>query len=90
MISRQTDQFGHSILFRPSLLLLHETLSLELVGMYSFNTEELMLRPKISYQIIDALTAAIGGEAYAGAKETLFDYIEEEISAVFIELKTSF
>lgn len=90
MISHQTDQFGHSILFRPSLLLLHETLSLELVGMYSFNTEELMLRPKISYQITDALTAAIGGEAYAGAKETLFDYIEEEISAVFIELKTSF
>ena len=90
MINRQTDQFGHSIVFRPALQLLHETLSMELVGMYSFNTEELMLRPKITYQVTDALTAAIGGEAYAGAKETLFDYIEEEISAVFIELKTSF
>lgn len=90
MINRQTDQFGHNIVFRPALQLLHETLSMEVVGMYSINTEELMLRPKISYQITDALTATVGGEAYAGAKETLFDYIEEEISAVFIELKTSF
>ena len=90
MINRQTDQFGHSILFRPSLQLLHETLSLELVGMYSFNTEELMLRPKISYQVTDALTITIGGEAYAGAVGSLFDFVEEEISAGFIELKTSF
>lgn len=90
MISRQTDQVGHSILFRPSWSLLHETLSLELAGMYSINTEELMLRPKISYQINDALTATIGGELYVGSDESLFDLLEEEVSAGFVELKASF
>ncbi len=90
LINRQADQVGHSILFRPAWSLLHETLSLEFAGMYSFNTKELMFRPKISYQITDALSASCGGELYVGSDESLFELIEEEVSAGFIAFKASF
>lgn len=90
LINRQTDQVSHSIVFRPGLSLLHETLTLEIVGMWSISTEELLLRPKISYQVTDAVTATLGGELYVGADETMFDLIEEEVSAGFVELKVSF
>jgi len=90
LINRQTDQVSHSLVFRPGLSLLYETLTLEIVGMWSISTEELLLRPKISYQVTDAVTATLGGELYVGADETMFDLLEEEVSAGFVELKVSF
>ncbi len=90
LINRQTDEVSHSLVFRPGLNLLHETLTLEIVGMWGITAEELMLRPKISYSVTDAVTATIGGEVYIGADETMFDLLEEEVSAGFVEVKVSF
>lgn len=89
-INRQLDQFTHGLMFRPALHLFHETVLAEIATLYLFATKELMLGPKVEYQITDALSAAIGGSVYTGVKGSLFDSIEEQASAGFVELKASF
>jgi hypothetical protein len=90
MVAGQLERFQHSATLRVEWKLLQETLRLELMGMVNFSTEELMLRPKIGYDITDALTVLAGGEIYSGPDETLFGMIETTYSAGYAELKASF
>lgn len=90
IFSSQQNEISHSVFFRPAWTLLHETFSLELAGMYNITTKELLLRPKVSYDIADALTVTAGGELYSGPEETLFDKIDSQLSAFYVELKSSF
>jgi hypothetical protein len=69
---------------------MYETLNLELSGLYNFTTGEFFIKPKVTYDIADALTFTLGGELYTGPDETLYGTIDESLSAIFIELKTSF
>jgi len=90
LISFQTNEITHSISFRPAWTFLYETLTVEAMGMYNFTTEELLLRPKLTYDITDALSATFGGEIYTGPEETLFGSVESYLSALYLELKSSF
>lgn len=90
LLSSQQHEWNHAISFRPAINLAHEILSIEVAGLYNFTTEELLLRPKISYDLADALVLTIGGDIYTGPAETLFGTIDEALSAAFIELKASF
>ena len=90
LISLQTNETTHSIAFRPSMDFIHETMRTEVLGLYNFTTEELFLRPKISYDIADALTFTVGGNFYSGIDGTLYDMISDHMNGVFIELKASF
>ena len=56
MIAGQQNEISHSFSCRAGLKLLHETLDLELVGLYNITTEEYLLKPKMDYDIADALT----------------------------------
>ena len=90
MIASQKHELSHSMSLRPAWNLLHETLHLELMGFYNFTTEEGLFRPKLSYDITDALRGTLGGEIYSGPTGTLFGTVDEALSALFIELKVSF
>ncbi len=90
MFSGQTYKISHGISCLLKQSLLHETLNLELMGIYYFKTEEYRIRPLIRYDVTDALTFSIGGEIFAGPDDTLFGTIEKELSAGFVELKASF
>ena len=90
MIASQQHEISHAISVRPAWTLLHETLHIEFMGFYNFTTEEYLFRPKLSYDITDALMGTLGGEIYAGPNETLFGTIDETLSSLFIELKVSF
>lgn len=90
LYSYQQDEISHSISFRGAWKLLHETLDLELSGLYNITTEELLLRSKVSYDIADALTLTAGLERYSGASDTLFGMLDNHLNALYIELKTSF
>jgi len=90
MIASQQEEISHSISFRPAWTLLHETLDIEILGLYNITTEEFLMRPKTSYDIADDLTVTIGGEIYIGPDDTLYDSIGEQLGGIFIELKTSF
>jgi hypothetical protein len=90
MIAGQLEQVQHSATLRLAWTALQETLKLEALGMFNFTTEEVMLRPKVTYDITDALTAAVGAELYFGPDETLFGTIQTAYSAGFAELRASF
>lgn len=90
MISYQTDEISHAVSFRPAWSLMYETLTLEALGLYNITTEEIFIRPKISYDIADALTLILGGDIYSGPDDTLFGAVDSALSALFIELKASF
>jgi hypothetical protein len=90
MLQSQQHERIHAVSFRPALTLLHETASFELLGLYNVTTEELYLRPKASYDIADALSLTVGGDLYHGPDDTLFGTIDETVSSLFVELRTSF
>lgn len=90
MIARQQHELSHSFSCRAGWQLLHETMELEMVGMVNITTKEYFLKPKMDYDIADALTFTLGGIFYIGPEETLFGTIDEFLSAVFTELRISF
>jgi hypothetical protein len=90
MIVSQQDEMSHAVFIRPALTLLHETMTSEILAYYNITTEEILLRPLLVYQLTDALTLKFGGEWYSGPENTLFGTIDEALSSVFLEVKTSF
>lgn len=90
MIASQLEQVQHAATFRAELKLLQETLRLELMGMGNFTTEELMVRPKVSYDIADALRVTAGAELYFGPDEALLGLMNTLYSAGYVELRASF
>ena len=90
MIAGQQEEWQHSAIVRLEWKLLQETLSLETLGMVNFVTEEVMLRPKVTYDITDAFTFTAGAEVYLGPDDSLYGSIEEVQSAGFVELMISF
>jgi hypothetical protein len=90
MIQSQTERWQHSAFLRAEWRLLHETLSLEVSGLYNFSTSDWMARPRLSYDITDALEVMIGGEIFGGPDDTLFGMIEEIQSAGYAQVMASF
>jgi len=90
MLSSQLKKVSHSVSLRPAWKLNHETLHVEILGLFNLSTEEIFIKPKVTYNLADALTLSMGGEIYNGPDETLFGTIEETLSSFFVELKSSF
>lgn len=90
MVSGQQNEVSHSLSCRVGWQLLHETLELELVGLYNLTTEEYFLKPKMEYDVADALTFTLGAILYGGPDDTLFGTIDKPLSALFTELRLSF
>lgn len=90
LIHGQKKSVQHGVSARVAWVGLHDTLSLVLFGMVNISTIEWVLYPKLVYSITDAMTLSVGGEIYVGADDTLFNYIEEVLSAGYTELKISF
>ena len=89
MLASQLKKTTHSVSVRPAWTLLHETLSCEILGMYNVTTEELYLKPKLTYDIADDLSLTFGGMLYSGPDETLFGMLDTSMSSIFTEIKIS-
>ncbi len=90
VVYRQLEKLQHSATLRVQWTTLHDTLSLEAMGYFNFSTQELLARAQLAYHITDSMKAVVGGELYMGPDNTLFDLIEENISAGYLELRVSF
>lgn len=90
MIFGSTDEVLHSVSFRPLVNLLNETLSIELLGQVNLTTEEMMLKPKLIYDITDDLEMTFGAQIFCGDGGTFYDKISTGSTAMFFELKASF
>jgi len=90
ILASQQFQWSHSLSLRLAASLLHETLSLDLLGLVNLTSQEYMLRTKLDYSITDAFSLIFGGELYRGPEDTLFHLVEKNLSSVFGELRLSF
>ena len=90
IISRQTEQITHSAVFRASLDLFYETLSLETAGNYNFTTEEFFIKPLIAWEASDSLSVSGGAFLYSGPEETMFGMMDNTADSIFTEVKLSF
>ena len=90
LISFQQYEVSHSLSCRAAWELMNDLLSIEAFGLVNFTSNETLFRPKMTYDIADALTFALGAELYSGPDDTLFGLVDSTLSAVFVELKASF
>lgn len=90
IVFSQHKRWNHSVSIRPSVSLLHETLDVELLGLCQFSTREYFFQPKVSYDVADAVTLAVGGQLFYGPDDRLFGILEKTKNAAFAELKVSF
>jgi len=90
ILFQQTEELQHTASVRLEYLAFHDTLSLSVLGAYNFSTAEWLAFPKISYKFSDALSGSIGGELYNGPEDTLLDYLDQDLTAGYVELKYAF
>jgi len=62
----------------------------ELTVYYNLTSEEYMLRPKVSWNISDALSASVGYSYMNGPNKEVFDYAGPVLNGGFLELKVYF
>jgi len=90
MLFSQQEEWNHSVSIRPELDLFHETLTGEMLGLANFSTEEIMMLPKVTYTISDALELCAGAQLFFGPDDTLYGFMQDKRNAGFIEIKLSF
>ncbi len=90
LISQQTKELQHLASLRLEYLAFHDTLTLTALGLYNFNTKELIAYPRIGYQFSDRMSTSLGAELYMGPDGTLMGMIDEQMSAGYAELRYSF
>ncbi len=90
LLASQQFELSHALSLRIAKSFLYETLDVELMGYVNLTSEEFFLKPKVTYEITDALKLVAGGEWYQGPADTLFDLMDPFLSAFFGELRLSF
>ncbi len=90
IMSLQTEEILHSILFQSGWNLFHSTLNLEFIGNYNFSTSESFYRLKADYNITDAYTFTGGINYYHGDEQTLFGILDDYLNTAYLEMKISF
>ena len=90
MLFSQLEEVQHLASLRVEWLTLHDTLSLSVLGLANFTTEEWLAYPKLTYSVSDRMTTSVGAEIYAGPDGTLFGFIGETLSAGYAELRYTF
>jgi hypothetical protein len=84
------DKLSHSVTANIQWNTLHETLRLQLAGMYNFTTDEYAVNPSVSYDVADAVGVTVGGRYLNGPDESLNHMIRYLLSFAYAEVKVSF
>lgn len=86
----QQEEINHALALTVSKPLAYDTWNVELTTYYNFTSEEYMIRPKISWNISDALKASTGCSYMAGPEKQIFDYAGPVLNGGFLELRVNF
>jgi len=86
----QQEKTNHSIVLLLSKAFAYDTWNIEVGGYYNITSGDLMIRPKATWRISDALVASLGGNYMSGPDKSIFDYSAPVLSGIFAELKASF
>lgn len=86
----QQKETNHALVLSLNKAFAYDTWNIELAGYYNITSEELMIRPKISWKISDMLSTSLGGAYMKGPDNSIFNYSAPILSGVFLEFKASF
>lgn len=89
-IFQQQEETNHALFLSLSRSFAHETLRAECSAYYNITSEEYLVRPAISWQISDALSATAGASIMGGPEGFIFDYAKDVLNGGFAQLKVSF
>jgi len=90
IIFSQTERVQHLATARLEWTMLHDTLSFSAIGIVNVTTREWLAAPKIAYRVSDTMTAYVGAEVLRGPPGTLFGLIDRQLSAGYVELRSTF
>ena len=86
----QQEETNHAVVVSLNKSFAYDTWNIELAGYYNITSEELMIRPKITWKISDILSTSFGGTYMEGPEKSIFNYSAPILSGAFLELKASF
>lgn len=86
----QQEKNNHAVMMSLTKSFAYDTWKVELAGYYNITSEDLLIRPQITWKISDMLAATIGGVYMQGVDESIFDYSAPVLSGAFVQLKASF
>ncbi len=86
----QQEKTNHAMALTISKPFAYETWNAEITAYYNITSKEYLFRPKVSWEISDALIASAGCLYMAGPEKELFDYAGPVLNGAFVELKVSF
>lgn len=89
-VFEQYYQMNHALMLSLHRSWLWETLSTDLSFLYSFSTEEKLIRGNITWKASDELSISCGGQLLDGPTSTIFKVSGKVLSGVWIGMKYSF
>ena len=82
------DEFSNTATLLSSKTYLNETLELSLLAYYGLNNEDMLLRPKISYDLSDAFNLILGSDIFIGDEGDFGQYDENDM--VYLKVRYDF
>ncbi len=89
-IFKQQFETNHALALTMSGDFTYNALNVEMTGLYDFSTGEFLLRPKLAWNINDALKLSAGYSYMRGPDKSMFSYAGPVLNGAFLELKVSF
>ena len=89
-VFQQQKSSNHALFLSLSRAFAHDDLRAELSGYYNITSEEYLVRPKLSWKISDALSAAAGAHIMGGPEQSIFELSQGVLNGAFVELKVNF
>lgn len=86
----QQEEMNHALFLTISKSFAYDNWNAEISGYYNLTSEEYIIRPKLNWEITDALTACAGLSYMFGPEGSLFDYSSPVLSGGFFEFKVNF
>lgn len=86
----QQKETNHALALIISKPFAYDIWNIELMGYYNLISGEYMLRPRISWNISDALMASAGCTYMTGPEKEMFYYAGPVMNGGFVELKVNF
>jgi len=84
----RNDEFSNTATLLSSKTFLNETLELSLLAYYGINNEDLLLRPKISYDLSDGFNLILGSDIFLGDEGNFGQYNDNDM--LYVKIRYDF
>jgi hypothetical protein len=87
--SNQLKKDMHGLTIRPQYKLFNDTLEIEIAGLFWFETNDSVIKPKITYSLTDSMKTIVGAEIYNGKNDSFLGRLKDT-NDIFAEFRLEF